>query len=345
MPGETVRIGFIGAGANTRLRHIPGFRAIPGVELAAVCNRSLESGGAVAAEFGIPKVTTEPEEIFADPAIDAVCIGTWPYRHREFSVRALQAGKHVLCEARMAMDAAEAREMLAAAEASGRVAQLVPAPFDLRCGPTIRELIAAGFVGQPTEVVVSVLNSQGLDAGRTLQWRHRYDYSGKNTLMLGIYNEVVQRWLGDTTRVAAQARVFVDRRVDPDTGRETEALIPDSIGVLAEMACGARATYVFSAIAQGASPAGITVHGTAGAIAWEMGDRMKVAKAGQPYASLEPEAALAGSWRVEADFIDSIRLGRPVRLTSFADGVKYMEFADAVWRSWQQGRAIDLLPS
>ncbi len=342
MPEGTIRIGFIGAGGNTRLRHLPGFRAIPGVELAAVCNRSLESGSAVAAEFGIQKVCADPEEIFTDPAVDAVCIGTWPYRHREYSVRALRSGKHVLCEARMAMDAAEAREMLAAADASDRVAQLVPAPFDLRCGPTVRKLIDEGFVGQPTDVIVTMINAQGLDAERALQWRHRFDYSGKNTMMLGIYNEVLQRWLGDTTRVTAQARVFIDRRTDPETGKEVDVSIPDSITVAAEMASSARATYIFSAVAQGGPPAGITVHGTRGAIAWEMGDRMKVAKAGQPFEAREPEPELAGKWQVEQDFIDSIREGKPVALTSFRDGVKYMEFTDAVWRSWEQGRAIDV---
>ncbi len=342
MTADTIRIGLIGAGANTKLRHIPGFKAISGVEVVAVCNRSLESGRAVASEFAIPKVVADPEDIFSDPAIDAVCIGTWPYRHKDYSVRALQAGKHVLCEARMAMDAAEAREMLAAARASDRVAQLVPAPFDFRCGPTIRKLIAEGFVGQPTDVVVTVLNNQGLDAARTLHWRNRFDYSGKNTLMLGIYNEVLQRWLGDTTRVVAQAKVLVDRRIDPDTGRETEVVIPDSIGVLAEMACGARAAYVFSAVASGAPAPGIAVHGTEGAIVWEFGDRMKVARAGKPLEPRDPDAALAGGWRVEADFIDSIRSGKPVTLTSFADGVKYMEFTDAVWQSWHEGRAVDV---
>ena len=48
---------------------------------------------------------TIADAILRDPAIDAVCIGTWPYRHREYVVRALEAGKHVLTEARMAMNA------------------------------------------------------------------------------------------------------------------------------------------------------------------------------------------------------------------------------------------------
>ncbi|MYI82270.1 MAG: gfo/Idh/MocA family oxidoreductase, partial [Chloroflexi bacterium] len=82
---DTLRVGFIGAGANTRSRHIPGFQAIAGVELAAVCNRSRESGQRVADEFGIARVDEDPSALFDDPEIDAICIGTWPYRHREYS--------------------------------------------------------------------------------------------------------------------------------------------------------------------------------------------------------------------------------------------------------------------
>ncbi len=340
---DTIRVGFIGAGANTRLHHIPKLQAIEGVEAVAVCNRSMESGQAVADEFGIAKVTTDPEELFADPQIDAICIGTWPYMHRDYAVRALQAGKHTLCEARMAMDAAQGREMLAAAKASGKIAQLVPAPFDLRCGGTIRKLIDEGFIGQPTDVIITALNGFGLDSRRALQWRHRADYSGHNTMTMGIHSEVVQRWLGDTTKVTANAKVYVAKRVD-ESGAEVDVSVPDSIGVFADMACGARATYLFSSVAPMGIAPGIRVHGTAGVIAWEMGDRMMVAKMGEALAVREPEPELAGAWRVEADFVDSIREGKPVTLTSFEDGVKYMEFTDAVWKSWNEGRAVEVAP-
>jgi predicted dehydrogenase len=341
MPGDSIRIGFIGAGANTRLRHLPGLKAFEEVQLAAVCNRSVESGQRVADEFGIASVTTNPDDIIKDPNIDAVCIGTWPYMHKEYAVRALAAGKHVLCEARMAYNLAEAREMHAAAKASDRVAQIVPGPFDLRCGPTITKMIREGFVGQPTDVVISVLNGGGLDANRTLQWRHRYDYSGVNTMTMGINAEVVQRWLGDTVRVTANAKVYVDRRVDPDTGQEVRVDIPDSITVAADMACGARATYIFSAVAPVLTRNNITVYGTEGVISHEA-DKMMVARLGGQLEPREPEPELAGSWAVEEQFIESIRDGKPVTYTNFDDGLKYMMFTEAVWRSWHEGRTVAL---
>ena len=175
---DALRIGLIGAGANTRLLHIPGFQAIPDVELAAVCNRSPESGHRVADQFGIGRVETDPEALFRDPDIDAICIGTWPYRHREYVVRALEAGKHVLTEARMAMNAAEAREML---EASRRhpdlVAQIVPGPYDLKSWRTVQRLVRDGSLGAIREVHVSLLNGGAIDPSAPLNWREQQVYS------------------------------------------------------------------------------------------------------------------------------------------------------------------------
>ncbi|MEX1022852.1 MAG: Gfo/Idh/MocA family oxidoreductase, partial [Dehalococcoidia bacterium] len=130
---DPIRVGVVGAGGNTRSRHIPGLQAIEGVEVVTVCNRSEESGRRVADQFGIPNVVTDPRDVFDDPDVDAVCIGTWPYRHRDYTVAALEAGKHVLVEARMAMNAEEAREMLAVSrQHPDLVAQIVPSPLDFK---------------------------------------------------------------------------------------------------------------------------------------------------------------------------------------------------------------------
>src|SRR5215470_13803090 len=112
MAQHKLRIGL--AGANTRLRHIPGLRALPDVELAAVCNRRPESTAAAAREFGIPRTFERWQDLVADPDLDAVVIGTWPYLHCPVTLAALESGKHVLTEARMSLNAGEAHRMLAA---------------------------------------------------------------------------------------------------------------------------------------------------------------------------------------------------------------------------------------
>ena len=342
---DTLRIGLIGAGANTRLMHIPGLRGVAGVEIAAVANRSRASGERIAAEFGVAKVYERVEDLVADPEIDAVCIGTWPYRHREYTIAALEQGKHVLCEARMAMDLAEAEEMLAASERHpGLVAQLVPAPFDFRLGPTIMRLLREGALGEIREVTVTALNGSGLDSSTPIHWRQRREYSGRNVMMLGIYAELIQRWLGDTTSVVADGKVVVPWRFDPERGENVAVDVPDTFAVLGEMANGARAVYHLSSVAAGAPANGIVVYGSKATLRWAMGDTATWAKHGQPFEALEPDPGTDRGWRVEEDFVASIRTGAAVRLASFPDGVRYMRFVDAAWRSWQQRRAIAITP-
>src|SRR5204862_968093 len=125
---------------NTRSRHIPGLRAVPDVEIVAVCNRRPESTAAAAREFGIPRTFERWEDLVADAEIDAVVIGTWPYLHCPITLAALAAGKHVLTEARLSMNAAEAHQMLAAARhAPQLVAQVVPSPYGLKGHAVMRE--------------------------------------------------------------------------------------------------------------------------------------------------------------------------------------------------------------
>src|ERR1700730_11350853 len=113
---DTIRIGVVGAGGNTRLHHIPKLKKIEGVEIAAVVNRSRASSERVAQEFGIERVHEVWQDLVNDPGIDAVVIGTWPYLHCPVTLAALAAGKHVLTEARMSLNAAEAHRMLAASK-------------------------------------------------------------------------------------------------------------------------------------------------------------------------------------------------------------------------------------
>lgn len=338
-----LRVGFIGAGANTTLRHIPGLRAIDGVELVTVANRSAESSQRVAAEFGIARVAPSPEAVIADADVDAICIGTWPSTHRDYTVAAIEAGKHVLCEARMAGTLDEAREMhRAARQHPDLVAQLVPAPFDFRLGPTIARMIADGTLGDVTEVMVTVFNGGALDPVRPAHWRERSVYSGRNVMMLGIFNEVIQRWLGDTTGVVASGRVAVTGREEAPSGQVVPLDVPDSFGVFGSLVSGARVTYACSALAQGAQPPSVSVYGSRATLHWSMGDTGRWAPHGQPWQEIEPDPGTDRGWRVEADFVDSIRNGAPVRLTSFDDGLKYMAFIDAAWTSWQRGTAVSL---
>ncbi|MDP7057872.1 MAG: Gfo/Idh/MocA family oxidoreductase [Nitrospinaceae bacterium] len=92
-----------------------------------------------------PSSSSSCQEIISSDNVDAIVIGTGPYLHCEASCAGLKSSKHVLCEASMAMNRAEARQMFVASESScHRIAQLVPAPFTLRADKTIRTYIKQG---------------------------------------------------------------------------------------------------------------------------------------------------------------------------------------------------------
>ena len=170
MATDTLRIGIIGAGANTRSKHIPGLRVQNSVEIVGVANRTAESSQRAATELDIPKAYGDWTEIIADKTVDAVCIGTWPYTHAQMTIAALDAGKHVLCEARMAMDAREAHAMLTASRRNpSRIAQIVPAPMTLPVDRTIADTIATGAIGNviAIDLFVSIGDYPNPDAPRT----------------------------------------------------------------------------------------------------------------------------------------------------------------------------------
>src|SRR5438128_2231840 len=248
---KTLRIGLIGAGANTRSRHIPGLKAIEDVEIMAVCNRRPGSTAAAAREFGIAKTYEHWQDLVADHDIDAVVIGTWPYLHCPITLAALEAGKHVLTEARMAMSAAEAHRMLAAARRHPNlVTQVVPSPFGLTGDAVVKELIADGYLGELREVYVYSLGAALADPAAPLSWRQDAALSGFNMLTLGILHETLLRWVPPPVRVTAQVHAHVPTRIDPASGARRPVGTPDSVQVLAILENGARAVYHLS----GATP-------------------------------------------------------------------------------------------
>jgi len=337
----SLRIGIVGAGANTRSRHIPGFQGIDGVEVVAVCNRTRESAQRVADEFGIPRVYDSWEDLVKADEVDAVCVGTWPYMHCPISVGALDAGKHILTEARMAMNLEEARRMHAASQGSDRVAMIVPAPMYLESETVLLDMVADGFFGEFLEIHVSALSGE-FDPQAPLHWRQRQQLSGKNVMSLGILNETVRRYAGHERSVIAHGKTFTPERLNPQSGEKAAADVLESLGVVAEMESGATAVYHLSSVARHGSGGDVEVHGTRGAFKLQGGAAYVAGEGEDGFRPLEIPADRLGGWRVEEDFVEAIRDAKPVTRTSFADGVRYMEFTEAVHLSLQEGRRVDL---
>jgi predicted dehydrogenase len=342
-----IRIGLVGAGQNMKARHLPGLRALSGVEIAGVVNRTRESSQRVAREWEIPKVYGDWQELIDDPQIDAVVIGTWPNLHCDVACAALSAGKHVLCEARMARNVAEARQMLAASQARpDRVAMLVPSPCGLVCDAEIHELISTNYLGELREYVVLGGTDQFVDYSQPLHWRQDAAISGVNALALGILHETWLRWFPQPTRLFAQAAIFEPKRPNPSGPGMVDVTVPDSIQVVTQLADQARGIYHLSGIQRFGTGLQMHLYGSAGTIKITFGDnddRVWIGRAGDPgLQELRIPEAKRGRWRAEEEFIAAIRGEGPVRRTDFATGVRYMEFTEAVARSAASGATVQL---
>ena len=344
MAADTVRVGFIGAGEIVRERHVPGLRQLDGVELVAVANRSRASSERAAAEFGIRRAYDDWRELTRADDVDVVWIGTHPATHREMTVAALEAGKHVFCQARMALDYRDARAMWEAARASDRTTMLCPPPHYMRGDRVVRRLLAEGLVGEPRNVVVQSYSDGYADPSRPIHWRQQWAISGYNTLDVGMMVEVTQRWLGYARRVTAIDKTVFPSRPGPDGGTAPVER-PDTLSAIAELDNGALATLLFSGVARHARDANrFEIYGSEGTIRYLAGsDTILAGRAGEVELRVVPISPdEAREWTVEADFIRAVREGHRSAEPSFWDGLKYMEMTEAIFRSAESGRAIDL---
>jgi predicted dehydrogenase len=326
-----------------RTRHIPGLRSIDGVEIVSVANSRRESSEGVARDYAIPVVYDSWEELVVASDIDAVVIGTWPDLHCPVTLAAIAAGKHVLCEARMARNAEEARAMFAAAEKNPEVVtQVVPSPFTLRVDNTVKRLIREGYLGTLLAVEVRSMSGTFLDTESPLHWRQDVDRSGVNVMSLGIWYEALMRWIGEATKVLAHGEVFVRTRRDPDTGNLKRAGVPEHLVVMAAMDCGAQATFLISQATGGVKAEEVMLFGSDATLRFSNGALSGCRRDSAGFAEIPIPAEEAGAWRVEEEFINAIRGTEAITHTSFRDGVKYMDFTEAVGRSMAEERAIYL---
>ncbi len=343
MASDGIRVGLIGAGKNTRDRHIPGFQKVDGLEITAVANRSRESGRVVADQFNIPTVYDNWQDLLEDPGIDAVCIGTWPYMHRTLTLAALEAGKHVLCEARMATNAQEAQDMLDASRLRPDLtAQIVPSPLTFKIDNLLQQKINEGYIGDVIAVSVQSLGNNFKDHGGPMHWRNDRDLSGFNILNMGIWYEAMIRWVGRATKVTAMTKINVSSRKD-EAGGINSISIPDHVGIIAELANGAQANMHFSAVTGLSSGNDVWIYGSEGTLRIDGGLNVYGGRRGEDKLTEIPNPQdKQAYWRVEEEFCNAIRGTEKITRTPFDVGLHYMEFTEAVTRSAQSGQAVAL---
>jgi predicted dehydrogenase len=156
MPSFTsrpIRWGVLGVARIATVKVIPAMQQCTLGEIAAIASRDRSKADTAARELAIPRAYGSYEELLADPAIDAIYNPLPNHLHVPWSIRAAEAGKHVLCEKPIGLNAAEARELIAARDRTGVV---IGEAFMIQVHPQwVRtvELIRARLIGQLRAVV------------------------------------------------------------------------------------------------------------------------------------------------------------------------------------------------
>ncbi len=223
-----VRFGILGAGRVSRKRFVPALRSTKHAVLHAVASRDIRRAEALGPERAYDSYAA----LLRDPDVDAVYVATHNGLHRELVIEALRAGKHVLCEKPLGRRIEECEEMVATADATGR---LLMEAFMYRYHPQIaraRELVHEGVIGPLVAVEASFrfLLAQPDDV------RLRSDWGGGALLDVGCYCVNVARlFLGDAPQeVHAWARFDAEHGVD----MSTHAVLEYGSGRHAVLSCG-----------------------------------------------------------------------------------------------------------
>lgn len=319
----------MGAGGIVRTRHLPALKRNPDVDIVAVSNSTYESAEKFCRE-NLPHATPMQNwvDLLAIPDLDIVWIGTPPYMHSAVTISALEAGKHVFCQARMAMDLAEADEMLAVSRRFPElVTMLCPPPYGMRGDLLVQKLLAENYIGRPHHIRLQSFTSNFLDPAAPPHWRQRIEISGLNVLTLGIYVEILHRWFGDISSVFARGKVLTPTR------QGYEVIVPDLLNVLCSFANGAEGVLEFSGV-NGLAPGDrLEVYGDRGTFTYDFGsDLVQAGLVGdRALHTVEIPPELEGGWHVEDDFIGAVKSkGRVRPQPDFEDGVRYMRVVQAV---------------
>lgn len=143
----TIRWGVLGTANIARGCTIPGMKMAKNCELYAIAGRNKDKAERYREEFGFTKAYADYDQLLADPMVQAVYIPLPNHLHKEWTIKALRAGKHVLCEKPLAMNAADEKEMFAEADANHVILMEAYAYQHSPYMISLKEDVASGIIG------------------------------------------------------------------------------------------------------------------------------------------------------------------------------------------------------
>lgn len=361
-----VRLAIIGAGRVSEYHHVPGILMDPRTKLVAVCDSDRDLLDKRRRDWAVNRTTTDPEDLFSDPDIDGMIIATPNFTHRTLCIAAAHAGKHILCEKPLGLNAREVAEIYQQARAMGVVHMTA---FTYRFAPAmryLRHLVTTGRLGQPRHF----RSQRFLDWPETSWgWRQYKSQAGAGNLfdMMIHRIDLALDLLGPLKRICGALAQFA-RRDRADDGRPCPPSdVDDWSAIIGEFESGATGVWEGTTLAKGHGRQGFghewaEINGSEGTAVYQLHtpNRILIGKTGQDLAPIDvPEIYLkpAGSPRLPSqgepatvfrydlvwEFVSAL-LEKREAVPSFYDGLHAQLVADAVLESYERKSWIEVTP-
>jgi D-xylose 1-dehydrogenase (NADP+, D-xylono-1,5-lactone-forming) len=236
---KKIRWGIIGCAGIAKRSVIPGIQQSETGEVTAIASRGLEKAKQTAQQLNIPTSYGCYEELLADPTIEAVYIPLPNHLHKEWVIRAAEAGKHVLCEKPLAINADEAQEMVEACEKAGVV---FAEAFMYRYHPryiTIRDIIKSGEIGELRGIHGTFTFNNSKDMNNV---RYKREWGGGSLYDVGVYPISAARMVLNEEPQAATVHALFSEEHD-HVDMMTSGILEFNRGVALTFDCGMWADF------------------------------------------------------------------------------------------------------
>jgi predicted dehydrogenase len=359
---NTVKIGFIGTGFARRVQ-IPSFLACEGAEIVSVASFRLENAEATAREFNIPNFTDDWQDTVSRKDVDLICVTTPPDTHFEMTMRALELGKHVLCEKPMAMNAAEAQAMLDAAQAENVLA-LIDHELRFQKGrQKAFEILRSGEIGKIRHAKYNFRNSSRGDENLPWTWWSDKNSGGGALGAIGSHCIDSFRWFlgAEISQIFCQLQTHIKERKDEKNGDMTEVTSDDEANLTlrfteSDLTEDATGIISISMVEYPNYQNIIEFFGTRGAIRVNFLGEIEIAKAGErDWREIPVEIGKSVEGIFDSGFpsgfmafapkiVEAVREGQTEieYAATFADGLQVQKVIDAAHESNESGCAVKI---
>lgn len=350
---KVISVGVVGTSWWADAMHLPALKDHPYGKVAAICGRKADNAHMMAERWQIPNVFTDYNAMIDSGLIDAIVISTPDDSHYPITIKALNAGLHVLCEKPLGMNYAQAREMADLADQKG-VKHMVPFTYSFM--PTtryVKELVDTGYIGKPYNLNMRYYT--GYARKGEYMWRFDLRHVSSGDLAnIGSHFLYIARWLyGEITSISASFGYMIEMpTVDPD-GQPYERGEDVAIAAV-KFASGALGVIHATSVCWEGTPFGQThhmeLHGSEGTIYtvndWNTIQRVSGARAGEgmPKELTIPDHIWGGVRRdtvhntyrdvfrtenlMVRQFVTAIAENQPVK-PDFHDGARIQQIVDA----------------